>query len=84
MYELNRLALVDQVERGTGHEMNLREARKLGERIAALVQTGQVTQAHGLLDRVLDQGTPFPLVLREAFTDLSTEQRALATGERSR
>jgi 3-methyladenine DNA glycosylase AlkD len=42
--------------------MKAREARELGERVAALVQTGQMTQAYALLAPVLAERTPFRLL----------------------
>jgi 3-methyladenine DNA glycosylase AlkD len=42
--------------------MRVREARELGERVAALVQTGQVSQAYALLAPVLAERTPFRLL----------------------
>jgi 3-methyladenine DNA glycosylase AlkD len=44
--------------------MKTQEARELGERVAALVQTGQMTQAYALLSPVLAERTPFPLLGR--------------------
>jgi 3-methyladenine DNA glycosylase AlkD len=44
--------------------MKTQEARELGERVAALVQTGQITQAYTLLSPVLAERTPFPLLGR--------------------
>ena len=44
--------------------MKAREASELGERIGALVQSGQVPQAYGLLAPVLAERTPFPLLGR--------------------
>jgi len=44
--------------------MRVREARELGERVAALVQAGQMTQAYALLAPVLAARTPFPMLGR--------------------
>jgi len=44
--------------------MKTKEARELGERIAALVQAGQMTQAYVLLAPVLAKRTPFRLLDR--------------------
>ena len=44
--------------------MKTREARELGERIAGLVQAGQLTQAYALLAPVLAERTPFRLLDR--------------------
>ena len=44
--------------------MNTKEARELGQRIAALVQAGQVAQGYGLLAPVLAERTPFRLLDR--------------------
>jgi 3-methyladenine DNA glycosylase AlkD len=44
--------------------MKAKEARELGERIAALVQAGQMTQAYVLLAPVLAKRTPFRLLDR--------------------
>jgi len=44
--------------------MKAREATELGERIAALVQAGQIAQAHDLLAPVLAERTPFRLLGR--------------------
>ena len=44
--------------------MKAREASELGARIGALVQSGQVPQAYGLLAPVLAERTPFPLLGR--------------------
>jgi len=44
--------------------MRVGEARELGERVAALVQAGQMTQAYALLAPVLAARTPFPVLGR--------------------
>jgi len=44
--------------------MRVREAEELGERVAALVQAGQMSEAHGLLAPVLAARTPFPMLGR--------------------
>ena len=44
--------------------MKAKEARELGERIAALVQAGQIAQAYALLAPVLAKRTPFRLLDR--------------------
>jgi 3-methyladenine DNA glycosylase AlkD len=42
--------------------MRAREARELGQRVAALVQAGQAAQAYDLLAPVLAERTPFPML----------------------
>ena len=44
--------------------MKTREAKDLGERVAALVQTGRPDEAYALLTPVLAERTPFPLLGR--------------------
>jgi hypothetical protein len=44
--------------------MKTKEARELGERLAALVQAGQITQAYTLLAPVLAERTPFAMLGR--------------------
>ena len=44
--------------------MKAKDARELGERIAALVQAGQIAQAHSLLSPVLAERTPFDMLRR--------------------
>jgi 3-methyladenine DNA glycosylase AlkD len=44
--------------------MKTREAREMGQRLAALVQAGQPVQAHALLAPVLARRTPFAMLRR--------------------
>lgn len=44
--------------------MKTKEARELGQRVARLVETGQLREAHALLSPVLAQRTPFAMLRR--------------------
>ena len=44
--------------------MKAKQARELGERIAALVQDGQIAQAYTLLSPILAERTPFAMLRR--------------------
>jgi 3-methyladenine DNA glycosylase AlkD len=55
-------ALIGSTENRT--IVKTQQARDLGKRVAALVQTGQMTQAYALLSPVLAERTPFPLLGR--------------------
>ena len=63
--------------------MRAQEASELGERIAALVQTGRLGEAYELLAPVLAQRTPFPLLGRIGEV-IGAEPLEAACPERSR